>query len=55
MIRAEWRDQIRQMVDDWPPVAPDTYAQLALLLAPAPASVRVTSGEREEQPRPMAA
>lgn len=34
MIRPEWQERIRQMVDGWPPVEPETYAQLALLLAP---------------------
>ncbi|MFF5004652.1 hypothetical protein ACFY3G_17695 [Streptomyces phaeochromogenes] len=46
MIRPEWREHIRRMVDDWPSVSPETYAQLALLLAPErppavePATVR---------------
>ncbi|WP_329338534.1 hypothetical protein OG866_26940 [Streptomyces sp. NBC_00663] len=34
MIRPEWQEHIRRMVDGWPPVTPETYAQLALLLAP---------------------
>lgn len=34
MIRPEWQEHIRRMVDDWPPVTAETYARLALLLAP---------------------
>ncbi|MEV6122961.1 hypothetical protein AB0M23_21005 [Streptomyces sp. NPDC052077] len=30
------------MVDDWPPVSPETYARLALLLAPEPQSTAIT-------------
>ena len=42
------------MVDDWPPVTPETYAQLALLLAPesGPAS---SLAEHGQSARPMAA
>ncbi|GGN47228.1 hypothetical protein [Streptomyces fuscichromogenes] len=61
MSRPEWRERIRQMVDDWPPVTPETYAQLALLLAPAPASamapVALSPRARQQRhdARPMAA
>ncbi|GGZ80486.1 hypothetical protein ACFOOM_07770 [Streptomyces echinoruber] len=34
MIRPEWQERIRRLVDDWPPVSEETYARLALLLAP---------------------
>lgn len=34
MIRPEWQEHIRRMVDGWPPVSAETYAQLALLLGP---------------------
>lgn len=34
MIRPEWQECIRRLVDDWPPVTPETYTQLVLLLAP---------------------
>ncbi|MFK0155404.1 hypothetical protein ACIQVK_25425 [Streptomyces sp. NPDC090493] len=54
----ELRERIRRMVDDWPPVTPETYAQLALLLAPEPASAPVALTPRVQQrqePRPMAA
>jgi hypothetical protein len=54
VIRPEWQERIRRMVDDWPPVTPETYAQLALLLAPASGPVP-TPTEREQQARPMAA
>lgn len=45
------------MVDGWPPVAPETYTQLALLLAQnsASTSVHVAGGKRQQQSRPMAA
>lgn len=54
MIRPEWQERIRRMVDGWPPVTPETYAQLALLLAPE--SDRPSSPvDRERPPRPLAA
>lgn len=36
MIRPEWQEHIRQLVDDWPPVSETDYARLALLVAPEP-------------------
>ncbi|MFJ4631592.1 hypothetical protein [Streptomyces sp. NPDC088847] len=54
MIRPEWQDRIRRMVDDWPPVTPETYAQLALLLAPASGPVS-SPAEHEQSARPVAA
>lgn len=39
MIRPEWQEHIRRMVDGWPPVSAETYAQLALLLGPEPQSI----------------
>lgn len=42
------------MVDDWPPVTPETYAQLALLLAPESGQV-FSPAEREQPTRPLAA
>ncbi|MFJ9243771.1 hypothetical protein [Streptomyces sp. NPDC101776] len=54
MIRPEWQERIRRMVDGWPPVTPEAYAQLALLLAPESGPVSSPT-EREQQARPMAA
>lgn len=42
------------MVDGWPPVTPETYAQLALLLAPETGPA-LSPAEREQSARPMAA
>ncbi|MEU9972313.1 hypothetical protein [Streptomyces sp. NPDC051014] len=59
MSRPEWREHIRQMVDDWPPVTSDTYARLALLLAPTAPPVPVTAlqarAQREQLPESAAA
>lgn len=54
MIRPEWQERIRQMVDGWPPVTPETYARLALLLAPETGPAH-SPAEREQPARPMAA
>ena len=54
MIRPEWQDHIRRMVDGWPPVTPETYARLALLLAPESGPVP-SPAEHEQSARPMAA
>ncbi|MGW2292292.1 hypothetical protein [Streptomyces phaeochromogenes] len=45
MIREERHEYIRSMVDGWPAVSPETYARLALLLAPA----RAATAERPRQ------
>lgn len=54
MIREEWQERIRRMVDGWPPVTPETYTQLALLLAPETGPA-LAPAEREQPARPMAA
>ncbi|MFD5251293.1 hypothetical protein ACKI10_43170 [Streptomyces galilaeus] len=51
MIRPEWQERIRQMVDGWPPVEPETYAQLALLLTPErPAAAEPVSSAPQSWP-----
>lgn len=55
MIRPEWQEHIRQMVDGWPPVEPETYAQLALLLAPERPAVAELAVSSAPQNWPQAA
>lgn len=50
MIRPEWQERIRRMVDGWPPVEPETYARLALLCAPEQPATAL----RAEKPLPTA-
>jgi hypothetical protein len=51
VIRPEWQEHIRQMVDGWPPVEPETYAELALLLAPERLAVAETAATSQPLPQ----
>ncbi|MFD9445477.1 hypothetical protein ACFWBR_42470 [Streptomyces sp. NPDC060006] len=52
MTREELQERARQQVAEWPPVSDETYAQLALLLAPEPLAVARPVAAR---PQPTAA
>jgi hypothetical protein len=53
--RLEWQDRIRRMVDDWPPVTSEAYAQLALLLTPEPYPVALPAAAPSQPVRQAAA
>jgi hypothetical protein len=55
VIGPELEERIRRMVDGWPPVSAETYAQLALLLAPEPRSITESAATPARTVQPAAA